>query len=97
MKTDGRFQPSVDNSSIKTGLRKVQNKTSRPAEYVHESPQHVRQYAAKQPSLASSGMVQSSVTTGSISGSVAGNYQSYSVSGSMKREHSNESGSLMRS
>jgi hypothetical protein len=41
-------------------------------------------------------MVQS-VTTGSITGSVAGNYQSYSVSGSMKREHSNESGSLMRS
>lgn len=54
------------------------------------------QYVAKQTSMQSSGMVQS-VTTGSHAGSAAGNYQSYSVSGSMKREPSNESGSLMRS
>jgi len=53
------------------------------------------QYTTK--SLQSSGIVQSVTTGGSHGGSAAGNYQSYSVSGSMKREPSNESGSLMRS
>lgn len=41
--------------------------------------------------MQSSGMIHSA-TNSIISGSVAGNHQSYSVSGSMKRENSNESG-----